>query len=197
MSRPRKIQVARVRKLWGKGLASLPLLDGKRRREQDKVDFIAAGRNTQFDLHDDEVASLARALADDGLARRIRTIQRERYPYGTVPELIFLEFLERKGEEYTYQAQVLGGYRGGGLVPDFVVKRGGEQVAILIQGIYWHNIPGKKEKDIADKLRLLGANYEGRQITKVVFVWENKIVAPDPGRSTALESAIVGIETGQ
>ena len=192
-----EVKPRRVRKLWHKGLASLPLLDGKRRREQDLIDLIPVGRNTGFDLHEDRLVELARIFGDEGLARRVLDLQKKRYPYATVPELVCLEFLERNHEKYTYQAQVLGGWRGGGLVPDFAVLRGGSYIALLIQGIYWHNVPGKREKDNSDKLRMLGTLYEGRPISHVVFVWENRLMTTNPARERVLEDAVVGVETGQ
>jgi hypothetical protein len=188
-------KLRRVRKAWGDGLASLPLLDGKRKRKQETVDVISnIGYNTQSDVTPDDIQVLAKIFRDDGLAKRVRQLQKDRYPYGTVPEMVMLDFLERKGETFHYQAQVMGGWRGGGLVPDFVVSRGGTQTAILIQGIYWHNLPGKREKDIADKLRLLGSYYEGKTIDNVVFVWETQIMQPNPKREIVLEDAIVAHE---
>jgi hypothetical protein len=187
-------KVRRIRKLWGAGLASLPGLDGKRRRQQDEVDFIDVGHNTQFDTTDDQLTTLSRALASESLAKRIRTLQRERHPYGTVPEMITLDYLEKNNREHVYQAALYGGNRPGGLIVDFLVEMPGGWRGLAIQGIYWHNIPGKREKDTADKLRTIGTKYMGQVIFDVVFVWENQIVCPDPKRTAVLDDSLVGIE---
>jgi hypothetical protein len=115
-----------------------------------------------------------------------------KHPYGTVPELIMLDFLEQKGERYKYQAQLYGGWRSGGLIPDFVVSRGGQARALLINGNYWHNVPGKREKDAADKLRILNSYFDGERISAVTIVWESRLMGS--GRNAVMQDAIVGIE---
>jgi len=196
MPKHKQPKLTRIRKLWGKGLRSLALLDGHRIRGDYEVKPLPAGLNTQFDVTEDDVNEIAKLLGDDALARRVRQLQHSRFPYGTVPELIMVDFLEKRGERYKYQAQLFGGWRGGGLVPDFVVSRGGKGRAILINGNYWHNIPGKKVKDAADKLRLINAFYEGELITEADIIWESKIMQPNPGRERALDNVLVGIEEG-
>jgi hypothetical protein len=124
-------------------------------------------------------------------------LKNDRYPYGTMPELVIYEFLERTEERFTYQAQLMGGYRAGGLVPDFVITRDGLAHVWLIQGIYWHNIPGKRVKDMADKLRMLGEYHNGNPIEKVTFIWENHIMQPNPMREVVMQDALVGIEHPQ
>ena len=120
----------------------------------------------------------------------------QQHPYGTLPELVMLDYLERVGERFVYQAQLLGGYRSGGLVPDFVVSRNGNALAIGIQGNFWHNIPGKKVKDEADRQRMLGQFVQGEVITRVVFVWENKVVYNDE-RDRVMADALAGVEVGE
>jgi hypothetical protein len=190
-----ELKPRRIRKAWHKGLASLPLVDGRRRRYDGyPLKDIPVGRNTGFDLNDDQLSELARVLRDLQLARRVLQIQRERHPYGTMPELVILEFLERKNVDFTYQAQLNGGYRAGGLVPDFVIDKNGTGHVLAIQGIYWHNVPGKREKDQTDKLRLLTEYHNGKPITLVTFVWENRIMQGNPARERVLEDALTGIE---
>jgi hypothetical protein len=122
----------------------------------------------------------------------VTSMKRDKHPYGTVPELIMLDFLEMKGERYKYQAQLYGGWRSGGLIPDFVVSRGGQARALLINGTYWHNVPGKREKDASDKLRILGSYFDGELITGVTIVWESRLMGP--GRNSVMEDALAGIE---
>lgn len=195
---PRKTpKLMRLRKSWQKGLRSLPSLDGKRYRlDEYAIEPLPIGLNTQFDVTDDRQVEIARVLRDDALAKRIIRLQSTLYPYGTVPELIMVDFLQKKGERYKYQAQLFGGWRSAGLVPDFVVSRRGTAHAILINGNYWHNLPGKKVKDASDKLRLLNTYYDGDLIQNVTIVWESQIMQPNPAREAVLTDALSGIERG-
>ena len=188
----------RLRGAWSEGYRSLPTLDGRRHRNPTLLTLPTPefGFKEQFDTTEDDVQELAKVLQDESLARRIRKLQHTKYPYGTVPELLMLDFLDSRGERYKYQAQLFGGFRYGGLVPDFVIAKAGGWRAINIQGQYWHNIPGKKVKDAADKLRMVGATYEGQQITDVIFVWERRLMQPDTQRDRTLENAVAGVEEG-
>lgn len=121
---------------------------------------------------------------------------KKEFPYGTVPELLALDFLRSHREQYIYQAQLLGGFRPGGVVPDFLVMRNAAITALLIQGNYWHNLPGMKQADEVDKYRLLGTTYEGRRIQRVVFVWETRLISGREGRDSVMENALSGIELG-
>lgn len=188
----------RLRSAWDSGYKSLPTLDGKRHRKPTNltIPILDFGHKLQTDVTEDDVNDLARVIHDDNLAKRIRKLQHSKYPYGTVPELLMLDYLDSQGERYKYQAQLFGGFRSGGLVPDFVVSRGGGWRAINIQGQYWHQVPGKMVKDAADKLRMIGAPYEGQTIVDVIFVWERRIMQPNPGRDQVLQNAVAGIEMG-
>lgn len=181
-----------IRKAWAKGLASLPLMDGRRRRSDRRIEIepLPIGRNTQFDLTPDQVSRLAHVLQDEQLARRVVKLQEEKHPYGTMPEMVFLDFLERRQISYKYQAALFGGYRQGGIVLDFLVRGN----AIAIQGIYWHNIPGRKVKDMSDKMRTIGTYFDGELIEKFTFVWESRLI--DPDRERTMELALVGQELG-
>lgn len=188
----------RLRSAYDKGYRSLPDINGKRHRKETnttvaRLDF---GHKSQFDVTPDDVNELASVIRDDNLARRIRKLQKDKYPYGTVPELLMLDYLDAHGERYKYQAQLLGGFRNGGLVPDFVVQRAGGWRALNIQGQYWHQVPGKMVKDAADKLRMIGLPYEGQPIVDVVFVWERRLMQPAVGRDQVMQNAVAGIEEG-
>jgi hypothetical protein len=176
----------------GKTFLSLPDITGRRKRKAPALPLLPAGLNTFIDVVDDEEQELARALNDDRLARRIMRLKRGDYPYGTVPELIMLDFLMEKNERYKYQAQLFGGWRSGGLVPDFVVSRGGTARALLINGNYWHKVPGKQEKDASDKLRLTGSFYDGEVISDVTIVWESRLMSHE--RRATMEQALQGVE---
>jgi hypothetical protein len=189
-------KLARIRKAWQDGLRSLPSLDGKRHRIGDEIKPLPSGMNEQFDTTDDREVEIARVLRDDALAKRIVKLQSTIYPYGTVPELIMVDFLMKKGERYKFQAQLYGGWRSAGLVPDFVVSRAGTAHALLINGNYWHNLPGKRTKDASDKLRLLNSYYDGEVIKSATIVWESQIMQPNPARDNVLGDAIAGIERG-
>lgn len=194
---PRKTpKFQRLRKSWQEGLRSLPGLDGVRHRVGEEITPLPPGINEQFDVTNDQEVELARVLRDDALARRIISLQNKDYPYGTMPELIMVDYLQKRGERYKYQAQLFGGWRSGGLIPDFVVSRAGLARAILINGNYWHNVPGKKVKDASDKLRLLNSYFDGDKITDVTIVWESQLMQPNPAREAVMQDAITGIEHG-
>lgn len=198
MTKLKQPKLQRIRKAWAKGLRSLPTLDGKRHRKfsLESLKPLPVGLNTEFDTTEDDVNELAKVLQDDALARRIRKLQHEKYPYGTVPELLMLDYLTTRGERYKYQAELFGGFRSGGLVPDFVLQRAGGWRAVNIQGQYWHQVPGKAVKDAADKLRMTGAMYQGQPILDVVFVWERKLMTTGVQRERTLQNATLGIEEG-
>lgn len=176
----------------GATFATLPDVSGRRKRKAPALPLLPVGDDQDADVTDDYEQELARALKDDALAKKIVNLKKNKHPYGTVPELIMVDFLEQKGERYKYQAQLYGGWRSGGLIPDFVVSRNGSGRALLIQGVFWHNVPGKREKDAADKLRMLNAYFDGELITDVIYVWENRLMSSD--RNSVMENALSGIE---
>jgi hypothetical protein len=173
--------------------ATLPDMTGRRKRKEEPLPLLPVGDDFHVDTTDDFYDRLSSALKNDQLARKVVNLIKDKHPYGTVPEMIMLDFLEQKGERYKYQAQLYGGWRSGGLVPDFVVSRGGQARALLVNGSYWHNVPGKREKDAADKLRLLNSYFDGELITGVTIVWESRLMGA--GRNTVMEDALVGIES--
>ncbi len=189
-------KLRRIRKVWHKGLRSLPAIDGRRYRAGEAIKPLLDGINVEFDVTPDDVNELARVIGDDSLARRLRKMQREKFQYATIPELMLVDYLDRIGERYTFQAQLYGGHRRGGVVPDFVLTRGTVGRAILVNGNYWHNVPGMQQKDEADKLRLKGSYFEGVRIEDTVILWESRLMQPNPGREQAIQDAVQGIELG-
>lgn len=177
-------------KVRKKGLATLPDATGRRQRKSlANWDYVSR-EGERFDLTSDHEDKLANALKDRSLARRIVKLQ-EKHPYGTVPEMMAVDYLQRKQERYTYQAQLYGGWRAGGMVPDFVVHRPGGLLAMLINGNYWHPHPQKNE---ADKMRIRGAPTDGGRISNVVIVWESALMRM---KDEVLDAAMAGIELGQ
>ncbi len=102
-----------------------------------------------------------------------------------------LDYLQSTGEKYTYQAELYGGFRPGGVVPDFVVSRSGNGLALLINGTYWHR-PNGPQNDAADKLRIVGQYFNGDLITQAVIVWESRLMASD--RRATMQAALSGQE---
>jgi hypothetical protein len=172
--------------------ATLPDMTGRRKRKTEPLPLLPVGDDSHVDMTDDFYDELARALKNDQLAKKVTNLIKDKHPYGTVPEMIMLDFLEMKGERYKYQAQLFGGWRSGGLIPDFVVSRGGQARSLNIQGDYWHTVPGKREKDASDKLRMIGTYFDGELITGVTFVWEHALMGAS--RMSVMEDALVGIE---
>lgn len=184
-----------LRKSWQKGLASLPGLDGKRRRQDDRlvIPDIPAGKNVQFEGVDDRLSELARVLNDEPLAKRVLKLQDEQFPNGTLLELVIHEYLTKKRRDFVYQLQLFGGHRAGGVVPDFAVSFGGGWLVIAANGWFFHQKFGSQD-DEADKLRMLGTSYQGKIIEKVVRVWDTHVMVSDPQRSRVLDDALTGIE---
>jgi hypothetical protein len=118
-----------------------------------------------------------------------------KYPNGTVPELVAMDWLDQQKIEYIYLAQIFGGHaRRGGVEVDLLFEYAGRGIAILVQGDYWHTRPEVAASDVVDRLRFLGATYHGITIDKVVACWENRIYNDRP---QIFELAVLGIELGE
>ena len=173
-------------------LKTLPDLAGNRKPKDRQPDPNVSADHTSFDPTDDTEDRLASELHSRGLAKKVLGMKKREFPYGTVPELLAIDFLRSNNEQYVYQAQLYGGFRPGGIVPDILLM-GPMVTAILINGNYWHNLPGMKSADESDKYRMLGTSYEGRKIKKVVMVWESRLMR---SRDEVMRSALQGIEMG-
>ena len=138
---------------------------------------------------------LGQVLKDDELGKRVAKLE-EKHHYATVPEMLAMDWLDKNLADYVFQAKVNGGFRPGGLVPDFVLRRMDKGIALLIHGEYWHNVPGKREKDAVDKLRLVGQYTNGVYIDKAVIVWESRLMRSKQQRDEAMTAALQGIELG-
>jgi hypothetical protein len=135
--------------------------------------------------------------SDYVLAKRIAKL--ERTVDGTLPELVAYDWLTRRGIQFHFQANVLGGRRiAGGAVPDFAIRRGGGWQVWLIQGTYYHGAAfqlrhGQEGRDVTAKLKLLGSTYLGLRIEQVVMVQEAHIRNP-ASRRMVFDLALAGQE---
>jgi hypothetical protein len=142
----------------------------------------------------DSFGDLVRLLNNnEKLAKRVIRLQQQ-YPYATLPELITIDWLNANNEQYIYQFAVLGGRwapAGQGMIPDFLVFRGDQADAWLIQGEYWHSLYQQREFDkivIARLTRMLGNELP---LGKVIELWEDDIYRYTP---TIFELAKNGIQ---
>lgn len=115
------------------------------------------------------------------IAKRVLVLKQQ-FPAGSVPELITYNWLEQRQIPFFYQATLFGGRREkGGLVPDFVLQYGGKGICWQIQGEYWHQqLSAHGQKDVSNRLRLLGQVYKGVRIDYVVELWEKDILRKRP-----------------
>lgn len=178
----------------GRSMKRFSAFDG--RASDEKTQPVAAEKAEEVETRSDRESALARELGDEQWARRIFRLL-EKNPNGTVIEMLAMDWLDKNLADYVYQARVAGGYREGGIVPDFVVRnRGEEWVALLINGNYWHNVPGT-QNDTGDKLSLVGQYFLGARIKSAVIVWESRLMrgkqAVDEVMNAALQSTELGM----
>ena len=144
----------------------------------------AIGEIKALRLGDSQQAEIARTLgnrpSDYRLAGRVMKLKR-RFPTASLPELVAMDWLKSRGQQFVYQAQLFGGRRlRGGVLPDFVLQNLGGAMVWAIQGEYWHTKEGKREKDRAQKLQTLGQIFGGQKITEYVEIWESDIYDKRP-----------------
>ena len=141
-----------------------------------------------MDLLPDAVRDLARRVG----ARWAKAVQRlqEQGVVGSTPELLVYAWLTEKKIPFDFQSSMFGGrtFRGGA-VPDFVLKHLSQVIVVRVQGEYWHARTG--EDDRAEKVRLLGASWQGRRIARVVDVWESDVL---DRLERTMEAAVAGRE---
>lgn len=133
------------------------------------------------DLLTDEEGELIRLLGGDRqLARRAMRL-RGQYPLASFPELITYDWLQQRNLSFTFQAKLFGGRAvRGGVVPDFLLNYGGQGMIWRIQGEYWHTRPGNRNKDLNEKIRLLGSEQNGLRIEHVIDIWEDDVYNKRP-----------------
>ncbi len=135
-----------------------------------------------WDVSETTVNMLAKRLGGDRqLAAKIVSLQ-QKFPVGTVPELVVYEFLRRMGYQFSYQVQLYGGRNAfNGLVPDFAIFRDRTNADVWqVQGEYWHSQSRKGFHDERSNLRMLGQIVEGATIRRVLSLWEDDIYTKRP-----------------
>lgn len=189
------LSLPKLKKLGhGKGIPKMPSL-GKKKRVEEMPDIDTAVQGAT-NLLSDEEQRLANALGDQQLAKRVLKLK-ETYPDATFPELVTIDWLERRKKKWGFQVWAMGGRAiKGGQVLDLIVDAGAHIVVIEVQGNYWHNRPGQKRVDAAQRLVLMGIKIWGKPVRAVVEVWESKIMSKKT-RDHALNQALLGIEVGE
>lgn len=148
-------------------------------------------------LTDERLARLTNQLGEQALAKRVLALQ-QKWPLGTVPELIVMDFLERRHFSYEFQFWVFGGRaRKGGAVLDFVIDVGTGVIAVWVNGNYWHGRAGRSEVDHAQRLAVMGIRIWGKRVSATVSIWESRIATNNKfKREQALNAMIQGKELG-
>lgn len=147
-------------------------------------------------VSDDELARLIDVLGDRNLAKKLLKLK-QKFPDGTMPELVVMEYLDRNGVGYEFQKWLLGGRQlRGGQVVDFAVDRGTHTLIWEVQGTYWHTRPGNPQRDEAQKFALLGLSVFGKPVKGVISLWESRLMSKYE-RKGVLEMAMSGIELGK
>lgn len=149
-------------------------------------------------LVDDELSRLTQVLGDEKLAKRILKLRAKFYATtsGTIPELIIMDFLDRKRIRYEFQKWLFGGRAmRGGQVVDFAIDSGTRVIVIEMQGTYFHSKPGKVGSDAAQRLALASTTIWGKKVV-LVEAWERRLLDKNL-RDPTLEAALRGQEMGR
>lgn len=166
--------------------------------KRSKSGFKAWGRKKQFRKPRPPALNTDRQGQDPRYQRFLYLIGNERiakecwklfqkHPRATLPELIAMEYLIRKRRRYIYQV-----YGISFAIPDFLVFTLAGGIIWMIQGEYWHTLPGRKQQDARIKRMLLGFMTNGVKIYKVIEVWENDLYGDK--REETLDMALAGME---
>lgn len=148
---------------------------GRKRRKPKIVFEGLAPPPAALNLVSDNVQMLTRLLGSERRAKRVSRLL-ERWPRATIPEMVVYDWLEERNHQFVYQGEFGGGRSiRGGIVPDFVVNWYGKGLVLRVQGEYWHNLPGQKEKDLAQAILMMGQYINGLQVAAVVDIWEDDL----------------------
>jgi len=102
-------------------------------------------------------------------------------PYSmTTPELAMMDILDDVGVEYNEQASI-GAYRVDFLLPN-------HNIVLEVDGDYWHNLPGAKERDELRDVTIMEKGYD------VIRFWESEIVDDPIAVQDELERIIANHE---
>lgn len=177
----------------GRSMKRFSAFDGRASDDKTPPEFAPKAEEAQ--ARTDRESELARDLGDEQWAKRIFRLM-EKNPNGTVIEMLAMDWLDKNLADYVYQARVAGGYREGGVVPDFVVRNQGEEwIALLINGNYWHTVPGT-QSDTGDKLQLIGQRFMGARIKSAVVIWESRMMQGKTMLDSVMSAALQSIELG-
>jgi hypothetical protein len=178
------------------GMKRLPTLG--RKEKLPPLPDLDAGPERIASFVDDELARLTSALGNERLAKRLLKMKKEKYPDATLPELVLLEWLTRKRYKFEFQVWLLGGrIKKNGQVVDTVVDVGTGVIIIEVQGNYFHNRPGMKQRDEAQRLALKGLHVWGKKVSSVVELWESRLATPIASRrEQAMQLAMQGMSIG-
>lgn len=181
-----------------KKLKALPALRGLGKKEKlPPLPTLGEQARRVAALVPDAQERLANQLGDEQLAKRVLALQKK-WPQGTVPELIAMDYLERRRATYGFQVWVIGGRKiKGGQVLDFVVDHGRNVHIWEIQGVYWHQRQDKMAADAAQRLALMGIRIWGKPVGAVIELWDSRLATDNRSkRQQVLEAAMVGRELG-
>jgi len=139
----------------------------------------------------DQLQYIIRLLrGDERLGRKIYAMQSS-FPDATTPELLAIEYLERKKITYLYQPYIFGGKAAGKGVPDFALPQGPYWNIWEINGDYWHSAKFEtKEDQRATRRRLLHHRFNGLTVLYWSQIWETDIYNR---RDYAFDQAVQGI----
>jgi len=181
-----------------KGLKGLPRLKSLGKAERiPPLPTLGEQPRRVAALVDDEILRLTNQLGDEALAKRVLKLQKK-WPKGTTPELVVMDFLERRRVTYGFQVWVIGGRKiKGGQVLDFVVDQGRNVHIWEVQGMYWHLRQDKLATDAAQRMALMGIRIWGKKVGAVVELWDSRLATDNRAkRSQVMEAAMQGRELG-
>jgi hypothetical protein len=169
-----------------------------RKHKQQPLPKLDSGPERIESLVDEELQKLSLQLGDERLAKRILKLRNKFYNVieGTIPELIIMDYLDRKNAKYEFQKWILGGRAlRGGQVVDFAIDAGMRVVVVEPQGGYWHTRPGNVAKDLAQRIALMGITIWGKKVV-VCEVWERRLLDKHL-RPQVLDAMMRGEELGK
>lgn len=137
----------------------------------------------------DQLESFAALICGDRkerieLAAKHLFLKRQ-YPVITLPESIMYSWLEDRKLPFIYQATTSVES-----TPDFLIVDTG--VAVLVNGLYFHQIAGARAEDLREVQALPGTFSDGIRIRAAVRVWEDQCYACN--REIIFRAAVRGDE---
>ena len=125
------------------------------------------------------------------IVQRFFQLRQSIYPAMTLPEGIYYYLCEKHEVEFIYQEDFLGGRKEiGGAVFDFVLPDYG--VVVYINGLFWHEKPDVKERDLAAMMMVIGETVAGVKISSAVRVSDVRIQSIE--RNDIFRLSLSGVE---